>query len=145
MNRVKYFQEVMEIEAYVYTAGPIGTRWLQELKNGRLTAAYCAKCGKLFLPPKMFEPETFEEAVELRPIDDVGVVETYAVIHRGFDGEELKGPVAMAFIKFPGVEGGLVHYVKAKELRVGMRVRARWRPVEQRVGSITDIECFEPV
>ncbi len=28
---------------------------------------------------------------------------------------------------------------------IGMKVRPRWRPPEERIGSVTDLECFEPV
>jgi len=47
---------------------------------------------------------------------------------------------------------GLMHYIcgaseeDVKSMKIfGARVKARWRPVEQRTGSITDIECFEVV
>ncbi|MBP1449333.1 MAG: Zn-ribbon domain-containing OB-fold protein [Thermoproteus sp.] len=144
-GKIRRFPEVMEIEAYVYTAGPIGSRWLEELRRGRLTAGYCAKCGKLFIPPRSFDPDSFEEVSELMPIDEVGIVETYTVIYRDFYGNPLREPATLAFIRFPGVEGGLIHFVKAKEQRVGMRVRPKWRPPEERKGLITDIEYFEPV
>jgi len=140
MKRVKYFPEVMEIEAYVYTAGPVGTKWLEELKEGRLTAAYCPRCNKLFLPPKMYCPYCFGEVKELRPIEPVGVVESYTVIERDFNGELLKEKRVLAFIKFPGVEGGLIHFLKTDKPRIGMRVAPKWR--EKRQGLLTDIEYF---
>jgi uncharacterized OB-fold protein len=46
----------------------------------------------------------------------------------------------LAFIKFPGVEGGLIHYVKTDRPRIGMKVRPRWR--EEKRGLVTDIEYF---
>ena len=141
MRRIKHFPEVMEIEAYVYTAGPIGTKWLEALRAGRLTAAYCPKCGRLFMPPKMYCPYDFEEVKELREVEPVGVVETYTVVERDFYGEQLKEKKVLAFIKFPGVEGGLIHYVKTDKPRIGMRVRPRWRA--ERRGLVTDIEYFE--
>lgn len=143
MRRVKSFPEVMEIEAYVYTAGPVGTKWLEALKSGRLTAAYCPRCGRLFLPPKMYCPFDFEEVKELREIETVGVVESFTVIERDFYGEKLPERKILAFIKFPGVEGGLIHYLKTTKPAVGMRVKPRWRA--ERVGLITDIEYFEEV
>ncbi len=32
-----------------------------------------------------------------------------------------------------------------KDSTIGMKVKARWKPAEQRTGSVLDIECFEPV
>lgn len=141
MKRIRYFPEVMEIEAFVYTAGPIGTKWLEALKSGKLTAAYCPKCGRLYMPPKMYCPHDFQEVTELREVAPLGVVESYTVIHRDFYGEPLKEPKVLAFIKFPGVEGGLIHHVKTDRPRIGMKVRPNWRA--ERRGLVTDIEYFE--
>ncbi len=141
MRRIKYFPEVMEIEAYVYTAGPIGTKWLEALKSGRLMAAYCPRCGLLFMPPKTYCPRDFEEIKELREVAPLGVVESYAIVERDFYGEPLREKKILAFIKFPGVEGGLIHYVKTEKPRLGMKVRPKWRT--ERRGLITDIEYFE--
>ncbi|MFN7105940.1 MAG: Zn-ribbon domain-containing OB-fold protein [Pyrobaculum sp.] len=128
------FPEVMEIEAYVYTAGVIGTKWLEELRKGRLMAAYCPKCGRLFLPPKSFCPIDFHEVTELRPISEIGVVKSYTVVKRDFYGREIDR--VLAYIEFPGVFGGLIHYVRG-EVKVGTQVKPRWR---EGVG----IEEFEP-
>lgn len=141
MRRVEKFPEVMEIEAYVYTAGPIGAKWLEALRSRRLTAAYCPNCKRLFLPPKLYCPRCFGEVSELKDIEPVGVVESFTVVTRDFHGQPLREPVALAFIKFPGVDGGLIHYVKAQGLEIGMRVRPKWR--EERKGLVTDIEYFE--
>ena len=43
---------------------------------------------------------------------------------------------------------GIMHKlgkVNPKQVRVGMRVRAVWKPAAQRTGSITDILYFEPI
>ncbi len=128
------FSEVMEIEAYIYTAGPLGTKWLEELRKGRLTAAYCPKCNRLFLPPKSFCPIDFSQVTELVPISEVGIVKSFAVVKKSFYGQKVEKTVA--FIEFPGVFGGMVHYVRGK-VEIGTRVKPKWR---EGVG----IEEFEP-
>jgi len=35
--------------------------------------------------------------------------------------------------------------VTKEEIRIGMPVQAKWRPAEDRVGSVLDIEYFRPV
>lgn len=93
------------------------------------------------MPPKMNCPYDFEEVKELREVEPVGVVETYTVVDRDFYGEQLKKKKVLAFIKFPGVEGGLIHYVMTNKPRIGMRVRHRW--MAERRGLVTDIEYCE--
>jgi len=34
--------------------------------------------------------------------------------------------------------------VDPKEVKIGMRVQAVWKPAEERVGAITDINYFKP-
>jgi uncharacterized OB-fold protein len=61
----------------------------------------------------------------------------------------LKQPQIPAVIEIDGASPGMgiLHLVKKappKQVRVGMPVRAVWRPPSQRRGSITDISYWEP-
>jgi uncharacterized OB-fold protein len=43
---------------------------------------------------------------------------------------------------------GILHLlgnVKPEDVKIGMRVRAVWKPESERTGSITDILYFEPI
>ena len=56
----------------------------------------------------------------------------------------MQRPFAFALVKLDGADTAMLHVVDANGealMRTGMRVRARWR--EERIGAITDIECFE--
>jgi len=139
MRRITHYQTDMEIEEYVYTAGPVGTEWLENLRRGRLAAGRC-RSGRLILPPRAFCSSPDDDVVELVEVKDVGVVEAIAVIRTDFYGNRLERPVKVGFIRFPGVEGGLVHYL-AEDVSLGDRVRPVWRA--ERRGSVTDIEYFE--
>ncbi len=127
----------MEIEEYVYTPGPLGHKWLSMLKEGTLGAARC-RDGTLMLPPRAF-CDDFSEAVDVVPISPLGVVSALTTIYRDFYGAPLDEPVRIGYIQFPGVKGGLVHYVKG-DVRIGVKVMPVWR--ERRTGSVTDIAYF---
>lgn len=141
MRRVPYYQTDMEIEEYVYTAGPFGTEWLENLRRGKLTAGRC-KSGRVILPVRSFCSDPDDEVVGLVEVGEAGVVEAIAVIRVDFYGNKLAKPIKVGLIRFPGVEGGLVHYL-ADDVSLGDRVRPVWR-AEKR-GSIADIEYFEKV
>ncbi len=133
----RYVYTDMEIEEYIYTPGPLGHKWLSMLKEGTLGAAKC-RDGTLLIPPRSFCPD-FAEAVDVVPISPLGIAVAVTAIYRDFYGRPLDEPARIAYIQFPGVRGGLVHYVTG-EVRPGAKVVPVWR--ERRVGSITDIAYF---
>ncbi|BBD72075.1 hypothetical protein HS1genome_0464 [Sulfodiicoccus acidiphilus] len=131
----------MEIDAYEYTPGPMGDKWLEELKQGRLTASKCSSCGTVFLPPKLYCPVCRGEAKELVPTGKGRAVNVVQV-KVDDEGKKLTRPVKLALIRFDGIFGGLLHYV-SDEVEEGDQVKPKFK-VERR-GSITDIEFFERV
>ncbi|MEE9115289.1 MAG: OB-fold domain-containing protein [Thermoplasmata archaeon] len=79
-------------------------------------------------------------------VGKVGKVDTFSIAQVGIGGEPLEEPVVYGLIRFPKVEGGLVHFIAAKpeKVKIGMRVKAKLRPKKERTGSILDIESFRP-
>ena len=145
VDKIYHFKTEMEINAYHYTAGPIGTKWLEALRNGEIKVARCNSCGTRFLPPKLYCPRCFSEVSELETISGEGYIDTYSVIYYNDRGEKISEPVVIALIRFENVYGGLIHRVKTKpgEVRIGMRVRPVFK--KERRGSIRDIEHFQPI
>ncbi|MGC9148386.1 MAG: Zn-ribbon domain-containing OB-fold protein [Sulfolobales archaeon] len=135
----------MEINAYHYTAGPLGTKWLDALKDGKLKAARCSRCGTIYIPPKIYCPKCYSEATDLVEINDTGYIESYAIIYRDNQGRKLEKPEIIALIRFPGVYGGLIHRVNIdpKEIKIGIKVKPVFR--KERRGSINDIEYFAKI
>ena len=67
-----------------------------------------------------------------------------------WDVRRLKRPEIPAVIEIDGASAGMgiLHILKKVEprsVRIGMRVKAVWKPRSQRVGSITDIAYWEPL
>ena len=74
-----------------------------------------------------------------------GAVTTWAWTEEPLRNHLLQEPFAWCLIRLDGADTDLVHAVRVRdksEMSTGMRVSVRWR--DQRVGSIKDIECFEP-
>ncbi len=81
-------------------------------------------CGRLLIPPKAFCQYDFAEIKELVEIAPVGIVRSYTVVYEDSYGNKLSKPVIIGFIEFPGVTGGLVHYiinVEPSNVRLGLR------------------------
>ena len=135
---------------YAWDTGEAIGRYLAELKNGRLTARRCNRCRRNLIPPRMFCERCFRTTDDWVFVQDTGKVNTFSLCYVSWDVQRLKTPEIPAVIEidgaFPGA--GIMHKlgnVKPKDVRVGMRVRAVWKPAAQRTGSITDILYFEPM
>lgn len=141
-GRAIHYTGSMEVERYVYTPGIHGLELAKALMEGRILGM---KCGDTVLvPPKTYCPDGSEGS--LVEVTGEWVVETYTVVYRGLEGEDLGEPRIVAVVRPEGGLGGIIHYVRADPGRVsiGMRVRPVFKPREQRRGLITDIEYFEP-
>lgn len=128
---------------YIYTAGIAGERFFRELKdNGKLVGTHCANCDRTYVPPRMYCEKCFAELDEWREVPLEGKVKAHTTAHVDIDDKTLDEPFVIGFVKIDGTKGGLVHYIKAPEVKNGMRVRAVLK--KERVGSIMDIEHFAP-
>jgi Predicted nucleic-acid-binding protein containing a Zn-ribbon len=50
--------------------------------------------------------------------------------------------------EYGGGGAGILHLldeVNPDDIKIGMKVKAVWRPADERTGSITDIKHFKPV
>lgn len=131
-----------------YSYGAWFPAFYSALRDGRILAARCANCGAVLLPPRPMCGACFVDVEpELVPVSDRGVVRTFTVVHMPYEGQPTEPPYCYALIVLDGADGEFHHIVREvdfDEVRVGMRVQARWRPPEERVGSFYDIECFVP-
>lgn len=135
---------------YAWDTGVAIGRYLEELKNGRLIARRCHHCQRNLIPPRMFCERCFRPTDEWVYVKDTGTVNTFSLSYVSWDVQRLKQPEIPAVIEIDGAApgAGIMHVlgrVNPKAVRVGMRVRAVWRPAEDRTGSITDILFFEPL
>jgi len=147
-REIRHWPGHMETD-YIYTLGIAGERFFQEIKkNGRIMGAKCRKCGIVYVPPRMYCERCFEKLEEWVKVGNRGVVYTYTVAHIGLNGEKLKEPAIYALIKIDGADGGLIHKIEGidpKEVKIGMKVEAVFKPKEKREGSINDIKHFKPI
>lgn len=134
---------------YAWDAGVAIGRYLAELKHGRLVGRKCRRCGRVMIPPRMFCEQCFVPTSEWVELSDTGIVQTLAICHIAWDATRIDKPQMPAVIAIDGASPGmgilhLLGEVEPKKTAVGQRVRAVWKPAEERVGSITDIRHFRP-
>ena len=134
---------------YAWDTGQAMGRYLEELRNGRLVGRRCHRCRRTLIPPRMFCERCFRSTDEWVYLKNSGTVNTFSLCYLSWDVRQLKRPEIPAVIEIDGAAAGtgimhLLGNVKPKEVYIGMRVRAVWKPATERTGSITDILYFEP-
>jgi len=133
---------------YAWDTGVAVGRFLSELKNGRIIGRRCHRCQRVLVPPRMFCERCFRPTDAWQYVEDSGTINTYSESHIRWDASRTEEPILVAVIEIDGASrGGLLHYlgeVRAEDLHIGMKVKAVWKPAEERQGSILDIRYFRP-
>lgn len=134
---------------YRYTAGEAQDRFLRHIAEGRLRGRRCSACGKVYLPPRgccsMCGAAFTDEEVE---VADTGTLTTFAVVNVNFASRKVDLPYVCAEVLFDGADitqQYLLQGCPADEVRMGMRVRAHWKPREEWQPTLGNIEYVEPI
>ena len=121
------------------------SRFFTALRDGKLVGVK-TKAGRVLAPPTEYDPET-GAAVSDRFVDvgPGGVVTAWSWVVAPCAKQPLDRPFAWALIRLDGADTAMLHAVDAGDvakMKTGMRVVPCWRA--ERVGHISDIECFQP-
>jgi len=124
--------------AYPYsrTLGSTLSRFFTSLRERRIEGTVGSD-QRVYAPPAEFDPVTGDPCTEWVEVEPTGVVTTWC-----WDPTRA---TAWALVRLDGADVPMLHRVAADgpdRIATGMRVRARWSA--ETIGSITDIECFEP-
>jgi uncharacterized OB-fold protein len=155
LSAEEFYQKVTSVKfrpeaKFSWSAGEAMSRFLAELQNGRLIARTCRKCKRVLFPPRMFCEECFRPTDAWTYVKDTGTIETYSISYIDLDAKRIEEPVYVGVVSVDGASPkmGIMHYfggVTPETIRIGMRVRAVWKPQEEREGSVLDILHWRPL
>jgi uncharacterized protein len=131
---------------FTVSAGRDKTRFLGAILEGRIVGGRCPSCRKVYVPPRGC-PTCGVEMREEVPLSDHGVVTTFCTVNIPFEGQTMKLPYVYASIVLDGADVPIFHLVDgidAKDARMGLRVRADWRPPAERKPTMEAIRAFVP-
>ncbi len=137
---------------YAWDTGQAVGQYLDGLKDGKLVGKKCNGCNRIMIPPRMFCELCFKETGDWVELKDTGTVNTFSICYVNWDASRLPPgakPHLPAVVEIDGAsEGmGILHVlgeVDPKEIKIGMKVKAVWKPANERTGAITDIKYFKP-
>lgn len=151
LKQGKYLELVQRfVPRYSWAAGVAISRFLNELKEGRIIGRKCFKCARTLVPPRMYCEQCFRPTDDWAFVKDTGTVNTYSISHVAADASRLKEPLLVAVVELDGASPGMgilhtLSEVEPSRVQIGMKVRAVWKPAGEREGAITDIRYFKPI
>jgi hypothetical protein len=144
---IEILRTPIELE-YLFSAGQSASRFLRGIAEGKLLGQKCPVDGRVYFPSRGSCPQhgmPFSgDTVELT---DKGTLVTYAIVRVPSENIPLELPYISAQVLLDGADTVLMHLLKAKleDVRMGMRVKATWRPKAEWTTSIGNILYFEPI
>ncbi|MDQ4110141.1 MAG: OB-fold domain-containing protein [Actinomycetota bacterium] len=132
---------------YLYAASPEESSFFRGLAEGRILGQRCPKCRKVYVPPRGACPTDGVPTAEEIELSHIGTVTTFCVVNVPFLGQKIKPPYVSAYVLLDGADIALQHLIldiPADEVRMGMRVKAVWKPRDEWGTSIENISHFAP-
>lgn len=132
---------------YEVNPGQHYSAYLRGLQEGKLIGGKDPESGKVYVPPRAADPVTGQPTSEYVEVADRGVLTTFTIIRIPFEGQKLKPPYCFGAIVLDGADVPIYHLISGvpyDEIRMGMRVQAKWKPEEQWQPSLENILYFEP-
>jgi uncharacterized OB-fold protein len=133
--------------SYDHTVSPGESSYLLALAQGRLIGQRCPVCGKVYLPPRGACPVDGVPTQDEVELPDTGIVTTFCVVNVPFQGQRVPTPYVAASVLIDGADIAIQHLILGcppDEVRMGMRVRAVWKPREEWATGAHNIDHFEP-
>jgi len=132
---------------YRYAASPEESAFFRGLAEGRIVGQRCPTCKKVYVPPRPACPVDGVPTVEEIELGQTGTVTTFCIVNVPFLGQKITPPYVSAYILLDGADIALQHLIldlPADEVRMGLRVKAVWRPESEWGTTIENISHFAP-
>lgn len=121
--------------------------YLRAMAEGRIIGARCPATDKIYVPPRGASPTHGIPTTDEVDLSDNGTVTTFCIVNVPFPGQRIKPPYVAAYVLLDGADIPFLHLIlgiDAAEVRMGMRVRAVWKPREEWIQSAENITHYEP-
>jgi uncharacterized OB-fold protein len=132
---------------YDYAASPEESLFYRGLNEGRIMGQRCPTCEKVYIPPRSACPADGTPTAEEIELAHTGTVTTFCIVNVPFLGQKIAPPYVSAYVLLDGADIAILHLilgVPADEVRMGMRVKAVWKPQDEWTFSLENIDHFAP-
>ncbi|MFN2613667.1 MAG: Zn-ribbon domain-containing OB-fold protein [Actinomycetota bacterium] len=126
---------------YTHSTGPLVGGALAALSGGVILGARCTSCESVNVPAREWCERCAGSSGELVEVGPGGQVTMAVRAHEPTPLSPLPVPFSWVLVRLDGADTDLIH-VAGADVAPGTRVRAVWS--RDRIGSIRDLESFEP-
>lgn len=140
--------EVPVYLTYQFTAGEATSRFLSEVRQGRLSGQRCPSCRNVYIPPRGSCPACGVATDEEVALSDKCTVESFTIVHIPIPGNPIQPPYIIANLIPDGANISFIHLLSEcvnEEVRKGQRVQAVWKPMEEWDYAMDNIRYFKPI
>jgi hypothetical protein len=133
---------------YDFSAGAAATGFLRGLKQKKIYGARTGPGAPVLVPPRGADPRTAELAAELVEVSDKGTVVTYSIVRVPSENIHFDLPYVCVNVLLDGAAIPFFHVLQncpLDDVRIGMRVQAKWAPDAELTESVRSILYFEPI
>lgn len=132
--------------AYKNRAGAFLQRFLDDLREKKITGSKCKKCGYVYLPPRSVCSRCRSAVSDFVNVKDEGTIMNFTVAHVKIETGEIKKleeREVYALVKLKGADSLFLAKVLARpeDVKVKAKVKAVWN--EKTEGSYSDLLGFK--
>lgn len=132
---------------YRHSASAAESEFLRGVARGELTGQRCPVCAQVYIPPRGACPTDGVPLTDWVRLAEEGTVTSFCVVNVPFLGQRIPPPYVAAAVLLDGADIPFQHLVLGiapEQVRMGLRVRAVWRPREQWGHTLENIDHFTP-
>ena len=133
---------------YKFTPGTASQKFLRAVEKGRIIGQECDGCGKVYVPPRGACARCGRATNREVEVKDTGTVVSFCIVRVPSQNIKVELPYVAANICLDGADiafSALIQGCSWDEVRLGMRVKALWRPESEWKPSFENIRHFKPI
>jgi uncharacterized OB-fold protein len=133
---------------YQYTPGTATQKFLRGMEKGKIMGQKCDGCGKVYVPPRGACGKCGRATNEEVEVQDRGTVVSFSIVRVPSQNIKVELPYVAANICLDGADisfTGLLQEIPWEEVRIGMRVKAVWKPESEWTTSMNNMDYFVPL
>ena len=132
---------------YHFTAGRATSRFLRGIAQKKILGERCGANGKVYVPPRGSDPVLGRPTTEQVEVSHRGTVTSYCVVNVQFYGQGMEVPYVCALVLLDGADlplMGLIQEIPYNQVRMGLRVEAKWVADAELKPTLESIRYFRP-
>ena len=133
---------------YKFTAGSATSRYLTQIKQGKIVGQRCPSCKNVYAPPRgscaACGVATEEEVV----LGNKATVQSFTIVYIPIPNNPIKPPYIIANLVPDGANISFIHLMSEcvnEEVHIGQRVEAVWKAEDEWDYAMDNIRYWKPL